>query len=111
MAVVIWHNPKCGTSRRTLEILAEQGVKPQVMEYLKTPPTKAELTALLSRMGARPEDIVRRRGNDELLADAPTGNKLLDRMAANPILIERPIVQTPKGAALCRPPEKVLELL
>jgi arsenate reductase len=111
MAVVIWHNPKCSTSRKVLELLQAKGAKPQVVDYLKTPPSRAELTALLARMGARPEDIVRRRGNDELLEGNPTGKTLLDLMVEHPILIERPIVQTPKGAAIGRPPEKALELL
>lgn len=111
MAVVIWHNPKCSTSRKVLELLQAKGAKPQVVEYLKTPPTRAELTALLGRMGAKPEDILRRRGNDELLADSPTGRKLLDLMLEHPVLIERPIVQTAKGAAIGRPPESVLDLL
>ena len=111
MAVVIWHNPKCSTSRKVLELLQARGAKPQVVEYLKTPPSRAELTALLARMGAAPEDIVRRRGNDELLAGNPTGKKLLDLMVEHPVLIERPIVQTPKGAAIGRPPEAVLALL
>jgi arsenate reductase len=111
MTVTIWHNPKCSTSRRVLDMIRERGIEPQVVEYLKTPPTKAQLNEMLARLGAGPADILRRKGNDALLADGPQGAALLDRMVANPILIERPIVQTPKGAALCRPVERVLDLL
>lgn len=111
----IYHNPNCGTSRKTLGILQERGVDVQVVEYLKTPPSRDELVALLAAMGMEPRALIRAKGSlyDELgLADPKwTDDQLIDFMVEHPILIERPIVVTGKGTRLCRPAEKVLEIL
>jgi arsenate reductase len=113
--VTIYHNPSCGTSRKVLGLLRESGNAPRVIEYLKTPPTRAELKDLLSRLGYTPRQLLRRRGTpfDELgLSDpAKTDEQLIDAILAHPILMERPIVVSDKGVRLCRPPEKVMELL
>ncbi len=113
--VTIYHNPGCGTSRKVLGLLRETGTEPTVIEYLKTPPTKAELKHLLRQMGIAPRQLLRRRGTpyDELgLGDAgKTDDQLLDAIVAHPILMERPVVVSDKGVRLCRPPEKVLEIL
>ncbi|HYC03061.1 MAG TPA: arsenate reductase (glutaredoxin) [Azospirillaceae bacterium] len=111
MTVTIWHNPNCSTSRKVLEALRGRGLEPAVVEYLKTPPDRAALTSMLERMGAKPSDILRRRGNDELLAGGPDDQALLELMLKHPVLIERPIVATPKGAVLCRPAERLEEVL
>jgi len=111
MTVTIWHNPKCSTSRKVLEAIRARGIDPVIVDYLNTPPDRATLTGILARMKAGPRDILRRKGNDALLADDPADADLLERMLTHPILIERPIVQTPKGAALCRPMERLEELL
>jgi arsenate reductase len=115
MSVTIYHNPNCGTSRNTLQAIRDAGHAPTVVEYLKTPLDAAGIRALLDTLGARPRDILRRRGTpyDELGLDDPkwTDEQLVDFMAAHPILIERPIVVTSKGARLCRPMEKVHEIL
>jgi len=110
----IWHNPRCSKSRETLAILeATPGVEIEVVEYLKTPPTRAQLAALYARAGITPrqgarlgEDVARQLG----LATA-SDETMLDAMAAHPILIERPLVETEKGVRLGRPPEKVREIL
>jgi arsenate reductase len=111
----IYHNPNCSTSRKVLGMLRDSGSEPLVIEYLKTPPTKAELTGLLAKMGMTPRQLLRRRGTpfDELgLADpAKSDEQLIDAILAHPILMERPVVVTNKGVRLCRPPEKVRELL
>ena len=111
----IYHNPNCGTSRKVLGMLRESGNEPRVIEYLKTPPTKAELKSLLAKMGITPRQLLRRRGTpfDELgLGDpAKSDEQLIDAILAHPILMERPVVVTNKGVRLCRPPEKVRELL
>ncbi|MHB8884205.1 MAG: arsenate reductase (glutaredoxin) [Methylovirgula sp.] len=115
MGVTIYHNPSCGTSRKVLGFLRDAGIEPTIILYLKTPPTKAELTELLKRMKIKPRALLRRRGTpydelglgDEGLTDAA----LVDAMVEHPILIERPIVVTEKGAVLCRPPERVYEIL
>lgn len=113
--VTIFHNPKCGTSRNTLEIIREHGIEPEIVLYLQNPPSRARLLGLLQDMGARPRDILRQRGTpyDELgLGDESLSDEqLIDAMMAHPILIERPIVETPKGTRLCRPKETVLEIL
>lgn len=113
--VVIYHNPKCSTSRKVLGMLQDAGATPRVIEYLKTPPTRAELEALLKRMGITPRELLRRRGTpfDELHLDDPakTDATLIDAILAHPILMERPVVVTAKGAAICRPPERVHDLL
>lgn len=115
MTVTIFHNPACGTSRNTLAIIRESGVEPVVVEYLKTGWTRPQLEALLARMGKTPRDILRVRGTpaETLGLDAPSASDqaILDAMAAHPILVERPIVESPKGAALCRPSEAVFALL
>jgi arsenate reductase len=111
----IYHNPNCGTSRKVLAILKDAGLEPTIIEYLKTPPTRAELTALLDRMGLTPRQILRRRGTpyDELNLDDPakSDDALIDAILAHPILLERPVVVTPRGARLCRPAEEVQALL
>jgi arsenate reductase (glutaredoxin) len=112
---IIYHNPNCGTSRKVLAILRESGIEPRVIEYLKTPPDRAELTALLARLGMMPRQILRRRGTpfDELGLDdeSKTDEALLSAILAHPILLERPIVVSPNGARLCRPAETVHALL
>ena len=113
--VVIYHNPSCGTSRNTLALLREKGVEPTVVEYLKTGWTREQLEDLTARMGVSPREILRDRGTraDELgLTDPSTsGEAIIAAMILDPILVNRPIVVTPKGAALCRPAELVLGLL
>lgn len=115
MTVTIYHNPKCGTSRNTLAMIRASGVEPRVIEYLKEPPSREELIALLKRMKARPRDILRQKGTpyDELGLGEQTlsDEHLIDAMMAHPILINRPIVVTKKGVRLCRPSEVVLEIL
>ena len=115
MDVVIYHNPDCGTSRNTLAMIRNAGIEPHVIEYLKTPPARALLVQLIERMGITPRDLLREKGtpcadlglDDPSLSDAA----LLDAMTAHPILINRPIVVSPKGVRLCRPSEQVLDLL
>lgn len=113
--VTIWHNPACGTSRNVLAILQEAGVAPKVVLYLKTPPTRDELLALVARMGVPVRSILREKGTPfaELgLGDpAKTDDELIDAILAHPILMNRPIVSTPKGARLCRPVDSVRDLL
>jgi arsenate reductase len=111
----IYHNPNCGTSRKVLGMLRQSGTEPRVIEYLKTPPTRAELVDILAKMGMSPRQLLRRKGTnfDQLgLADpAKSDDELIDAILANPILMERPVVVTEKGVRLCRPAEKVMELL
>jgi arsenate reductase len=113
--VTIFHNPNCGTSRNTLALLREKGVEPKVVEYLKAGWTEAQLTALFRRMGVAPRDVLRVRGTDAeargLTEPSASDAAILQAMTENPVLVERPIVVTPKGAALCRPADKVLDLL
>lgn len=115
MDVVIYHNPDCGTSRNTLAMIRNAGIEPHVIEYLKTPPARALLVQLIERMGITPRDLLREKGTPcaELgLGDPSLSNDaLLDAMMAHPILINRPIVVSPKGVRLCRPSEQVLDLL
>lgn len=113
MTVTIYHNPRCGKSRQTLDILRQRGIEPTVIEYLKTPPTAAELKSILGKLGIGPRDLVRRKEAAEAGIDpqALDGDALIAAMVANPITIERPIVITPKGAALGRPPENVEKIL
>lgn len=114
-AVTIYHNPACGTSRNTLALIRNAGIKPTVIEYLKTPPDRATLVDLLNRMGMRPRELLREKGTPygELGLAAPhwTDEALIDQMLIHPILINRPIVVTPWGVRLCRPSESVLEIL
>ena len=110
---IIYHNPRCSTSRKTLELLRENGIEPKIVEYLKTPPTRDEIAELISDAGIDVRTAVRKKEAvySELgLADA-SDDELLDAMAENPILIERPFVVTPKGARLARPIDKVREIL
>ena len=115
MSVTIYHNPACGTSRNVLGLIRNSGEAPDVIEYLKTPPTRAVLLDLIARMKMPVRDLLRRKGTpyDELGLDNPTltDDQLVDAMMAHPILINRPIVVTPLGVKLCRPSEAVLELL
>jgi arsenate reductase len=113
--VIIYHNPECGTSRSTLAVIRNSGIEPHVIEYLKTPPSRTLLQQLVERMGVSVRDILREKGTPygELgLGDSGlTDEQLLDAIEAHPILINRPIVITPKGVKLCRPSETVLDLL
>lgn len=115
MTIKIYHNPECGTSRNALAMIRQSGEEPVVIEYLKTPPSRAKLIELLHAMGIRPRALLREKGTPygELgLADMKwTDEELIEAMLAHPILINRPIVETPKGARLCRPSEGVLDLL
>jgi arsenate reductase len=114
-AVTIYHNPACGTSRNTLALIRNSGVEPEIVEYLKTPPSRDRLADLIRRMGVPVRSVLREKGtpyaelglNDPSLSD----DRLLDAMIAHPILINRPIVETPLGVRLCRPSEAVLDIL
>ena len=115
MDAIIYHNPDCGTSRNTLAMIRNAGVEPHVIEYLKTPPSRDMLTRLIARMGISARELLREKGTpyaerglgDPALSEA----QLLNAMMAHPILINRPIVVSPKGVRLCRPSEDVLDLL
>jgi len=113
--ITIYHNPDCGTSRNVLALIRNSGAEPRIIEYLKTPPAKAELMVLLKLMGLTARQLLREKGTPyhELgLGDpALSDSELLDAMMAHPILINRPIVVSPLGVKLCRPSEVVLELL
>jgi len=113
--VTIYHNPACGTSRNTLALIRNSGVEPEIVEYLKTPPSRDRLADLIRRMGVPVRDVLREKGTPyaELgLDDASlSDDRLLDAMIAHPILINRPIVETPLGVRLCRPSEAVLDIL
>ncbi|TWI29268.1 arsenate reductase (glutaredoxin) [Paracoccus sulfuroxidans] len=115
MDVIIYHNPDCGTSRNVLAMIRNAGVEPHVIEYLKSPPSRAMLEALIARMGISTRDLLREKGTPygELgLGDpALSDDDLLDAMVAHPILMNRPVVVSPKGVRLCRPSELVLDLL
>ncbi len=113
--ITIYHNPACGTSRNTLALIRNAGVEPEIIEYLKTPPDRATLVDLLARAGMRPRDLLREKG--DLYAELGLGaahwtdEQLIDHMLAHPILINRPLVVTPRGVRLCRPAETVLDIL
>ena len=115
MTITIYHNPDCGTSRNVLALIENSGETPDVIEYLKTPPTRGELASLIQRMGIKVRELLRQKGTpyDELQLGNPalTDGALLDAMMAHPILINRPIVVTPLGVKLCRPSEAVLDIL
>jgi len=115
MKATIYHNPMCGTSRKTLTILEESGADVTVVEYLKTPPPIAELKRLYERAGISPREGLRTReqlaGDLDLVEGAVSDAAILEAMAENPILIERPLVETEKGVRLCRPQDKVREIL
>lgn len=113
--IVIYHNPECGTSRNVLGLIRNAGIEPHVVEYLKTPPSRALLVELIDRAGIRPRELLREKGtpyaelglsNTSLSDDA-----LVDAMVAHPVLINRPLVVSPIGVKLCRPSEAVLDLL
>jgi arsenate reductase len=113
--VTIYHNPACSNSRGALALLRERGIEPDVIEYLKNPPDRATLQSLIERMGTGARSLLRAKGElyEQLgLADPSLSDEqIIDQMAKHPSLINRPVVVTPKGVRLCRPPEKVLELL
>ena len=115
MIITIYHNPACGTSRNTLAMIRQSGEEPEVIEYLKTPPSRETLVDLMARMGMGPRELLRQKGTP--YADLDLGNpkwtddQLIDFMMAHPILINRPIVVTPLGVKLCRPSEAVLDIL
>jgi arsenate reductase (glutaredoxin) len=113
--ITIYHNPACGTSRSTLALIRDSGFEPEIVQYLKTPPTKARLRELVKSMGVPVRDILRQKGTpfDELGLGDPkwTDDQLLDFIVDHPILLNRPIVATPVGTRLCRPAEQVLEIL
>jgi len=115
MTITIYHNPACTTSRNVLGLIRNSGQEPQIIEYLKTPPSRDELVSLIGRMGSPVRALLRRKGTpyDQLNLDnaALTDGALIDAMRAHPILINRPIVVTPLGVALCRPSEAVLDIL
>lgn len=115
MPTLIYHNPNCSNSRNTLALIEASGETPEIVEYLDTPPSREELTRLLDRMGMTPRDLLRKKEKSytDLGLDDPTltDAQLIDAMAAHPVLLNRPIVVTDKGARLCRPPERVLDLL
>ena len=113
--IVIYHNPECGTSRNTLAMIRNAGIEPHVIEYLKTPPSRALLVELIDRAGITPRDLLREKGTPYaelgLGDDALSGDTLVDAMMAHPVLINRPLVVSPLGVKLCRPSEAVLDLL
>jgi len=115
MSVTIYHNPACGTSRNTLAMIRQSGEEPEVIEYLKTPPSRARLVELIAAMGITARELLREKGTPyaELGLSDPkwSDDELIDFMLAHPILINRPVVVTAKGARLCRPSERVLDLL
>lgn len=115
MTITIYHNPACGTSRNTLAMIRQSGEEPEVIEYLKHPPSREQLVHLLRAMKLAPRGLLRKKGTpyDELGLDDPKwgDDDLIDFMIAHPILLNRPIVITPRGTKLCRPSEVVLEIL
>ena len=115
MSVTIYHNPSCGISRNTLAMIRASGEEPEIVEYLKTPPDRARLIALIRAMGISARALLREKGTPYVelgLADPKwSDDELIDFMVAHPILINRPIVRTHKGTKLCRPSEAVLDLL
>jgi len=115
MSVTIYHNPSCGTSRNTLAMIRNAGIEPTVIEYLKTPPSRATLVELIAAMDTPVREVLRQSGTpyeDLNLGDPKwSDDQLIDFMLEHPILINRPLVVTPLGTALCRPSERVLDLL
>lgn len=115
MSIVIYHNPACGTSRNSLALIRQSGEEPEIIEYLKTPPSREKLKELIAAMGIPVRALLREKGTpyDDLGLSDPkwSDDELIDFMIAYPILINRPIVATPKGVRLCRPAEIVLEIL
>jgi arsenate reductase len=114
-SITIWHNPRCSKSRQTLQLIVDHGIRPKVVEYLKTPPSAEELSQALAKLGLEPRDLMRTKeaAYEELgLGDQEMSRAdLLDAMVAHPVLIERPVVFRGKRAVLGRPPENVLTLL
>nr|WP_319486270.1 arsenate reductase (glutaredoxin) [uncultured Cohaesibacter sp.] len=115
MSITIYHNPACGTSRNTLEMIRKAGIEPTIIEYLKTPPSRQELVTLIEAMPISARELLRKNGTpyEELALDNPalSDDELIDAMMEHPILINRPIVVSDKGTNLCRPSEKVMDLL
>ncbi|NEV02279.1 arsenate reductase (glutaredoxin) [Bradyrhizobium uaiense] len=115
MTMTIYHNPDCGTSRNTLAMIRQSGEEPEIVEYLKTPPARDTLVALIAAMGITPRALLREKGTPygelDLANPKWSDDELIDFMLAHPILINRPIVVSPKGVKLCRPSEAVLDLL
>ena len=113
MAITIYHNPRCSKSRKTLALIHDKGIEPKIVEYLKTPPDATELKRILGMLGKSPRDILRKKEAQEAGLDDPqlSDDALIEKMVANPIVIERPIVVSANKAALGRPPESVLEIL
>jgi len=115
MDVIIYHNPACGTSRNTLALIRHVGIEPHVVEYLRTPPSRAMILGLVERMGVPLRSLLREKGTPftELGLSDPdlTNDQLLDAIKAHPVLLNRPIVVSPIGVKLCRPSEAVLDLL
>jgi arsenate reductase len=115
VATTIWHNPTCGTSRNTPALIRASGTEPVIIEYLKSPPTRQKLLQLMADAGLTPRDLMREKGTP--YAEIGLGNPVLsddvlvDAMLAHPVLINRPLVETPRGVRLCRPSERVLEIL
>jgi arsenate reductase len=113
--VILYHNPACGTSRNVLGLIRGRGIEPEIIEYLKTPPTRTQLTELIRRSGLSVRDFLRTR--EKLYAELDLANpkrsshQLIDFLAEHPVLLNRPVVETPKGVRPCRPAETVLELL
>ena len=112
MSVIIYHNPKCSKSRQTLALLQENGVEPEIIEYLNTPPSAAELKSVLGKLGVGPRDILRaKEAKEEGIDKSLDGDDLIDAIAAHPRAMQRPIVVTGEKAAVGRPPESVLDIL
>ncbi len=115
MTITIYHNPDCGTSRNTLAMIRQSGEEPEIVEYLNDPPSRDELIALIAAMGMTPRALLREKGTPYAALDLAnpkwSDGELIDFMMAHPILINRPIVVSPKGVRLCRPSEAVLDLL
>ncbi|HEY4773844.1 MAG TPA: arsenate reductase (glutaredoxin) [Xanthobacteraceae bacterium] len=115
MTVTIWHNPKCATSRKVLDMIRARGIEPNIVRYLDTPPSRSQIKAVLKEAGLTPRDLLRRKGTpyDELGLDDPnlSDAALIAAMHKHPNLIDRPVVRAPKGTRLCRPPERVAEIL
>ena len=115
MSTTVYHNPNCSTSRNVLALIRNSGVEPEVIEYLKHPPSRDKLVELVAQLGIPVREVLRQKGTpyDELKLDNPalSDDALIDAMVAHPILMNRPIVVTPLGARLCRPSEAVLDIL
>ncbi len=113
MKATIWHNPRCSKSRMALQALEDKGYEVEIVEYLKTPPTREKLAQLYADAGISPTEGLRLGGTDAKERGLPNADAdaVLDAMAADPALIERPLVETPKGVRLCRPPEKIGEII